>query len=326
MKKLIFTLATALLFVANSFAQNAFAAFAALEHEGKLTTFTGGKALLQAVEAAEDGDVITLSAGAFSLESNFTIDKSITLRGAGIDVNDGKNYTTVERSYSLYINFDKTITLEGIDFQCTITNSGSDGNGQLNINKCFMGGQLCFINAKNVLIYSSIISNLTPGSNATSLKCYNSVISNDQYHGNTPYGTIYSNCVIYGGGYGTYEDCIITRDNSNRFQYSPANHCVYITNGNGYAPSSYHSDITIVEKLSDVFDFSVEDSKVNFTNVDFLRRENFACKIETVPQVGIYGGLMPFSPVLDLPSIKSITVAKQSDDEGKLSIDVEIED
>jgi len=330
MKKLFFTLVAALLVAANSFSQNSFAAFAALEHEGKLTTFTGGEALRQAVEAAEDGDVITLSAGQFSVGySNLEVKKSITLRGAGIDVNDGKNYTVIGgTTYGLTLDFqtnpDMSITLEGIDLQYGVDSSYDSekpGNGQLNINKCIVIS--CNAYTKNVAINSSIISNLnTLGS--SSVKCNNNVIDGSS----TPYGTTYTNCIVAGrDSYGTYENCIITQLYNSFLSSCIANHCVYVDSSPyPYYPSSLNSDLTIVENWSDVFNFEGTNDDFKIYDQDFLRKQNFESKVVTVPQVGIYGGLMPYSPVLALPSIKNITVAKQSDGEGKLSIDVEIED
>jgi len=327
MKKLFFTLVAFLLIAANSFAQNSFATIAALEHEGELTTFTGVEALDQALEAAADGDIITLSAGLFYYSGN-SIEKAITLRGAGIDVNDGKNYTVVNctnnHSFDLYYatNPDISVTLEGIDFPNGVYvyyYSDNLGNGQLNINKCIVDG--CSASAKNVTINSSIIRGLSYLS-ASYVKVNNSVVSSC-----SNVGANYTYCVVDGfNGPATYEHCILGNIDLSSCM---ANHCVYVDVDRAdypFTPTSMNTDITIVENWSDVFNFEGTNDDFHMNDTDFLRKQNFESKIVTVPQVGIYGGLMPYSPVLALPSIKNITVAKQSDDEGNLSIDVEIED
>ena len=56
-------------------------AVALLNHEGTISTFYGSDALVQAHKAAAEGDVITLSGGAFTAPSSWT--KAVTLRGAG---------------------------------------------------------------------------------------------------------------------------------------------------------------------------------------------------------------------------------------------------
>lgn len=323
MKKLFFTLVASLLFAANSFAQNLFASIAALEHEGKLTTFTGVEALDQALKAAADGDIITLSAGLFNY-SNYTVGKSVTLRGAGIDVNDGKNYTVVANCFYLdyQTNPDISITLEGIDFQGGVSvyfTSDNLGSGQLNINKCIVCG--CGANVKNVTINSSIIWGLSYLS-ASYVKVNNSVVESCSNS-----GANYTYCVVAGmNGPATYEHCIL---GNIELSQCMANHCVYVDTDRAdypFTPTTMNTDITVVENWSDVFNFEGANNDFRIDDMDFLRKQNFESKVVTVPQVGIYGGLMPYSPVLALPSIKNITVAKQSDGEGKLSIDVEIED
>lgn len=323
MKKLFFTLVASLLFAANSFAQNLFASIAALEHEGKLTTFTGVEALDQALEAAANGDIITLSAGLFNYSGN-SVGKSVTLRGAGIDVNDGKNYTVVTNTFNLdySTNPDISITLEGIDFQGGVqSNYYSDnlGSGQLNINKCILYG--CGANVKNVTINSSIIRTLSYLS-ASYVKVNNSVVYDCSNS-----GANYTYCVVDGmNGPATYEHCVL---GNIELSQCMANHCVYVDTDRAdypFTPTTMNTDITVVENWSDVFNFEGTNNDFRMDDMDFLRKQNFESKVVTVPQVGIYGGLMPYSPVLALPSIKNITVAKQSDGEGKLSIDVEIED
>lgn len=323
MKKLFFTLVASLLFAANSFAQNLFASIAALEHEGKLTTFTGVEALDQALKAAADGDIITLSAGLFNYSGNY-VGKSITLRGAGIDVNDGKNYTVVTNTFNLdySTNPDISITLEGIDFQNGVNVDyvlDKLGSGQLNINKCIVYG--CNTYVKNITINSSIIRSLYYLS-ASYVKVNNSVV---YYCSNE--GANYTYCVVDGmNGPATYEHCILGNIDLSSCM---ANHCVYVDTDRAYfpfTPTTMNTDITVVENWSDVFNFEGANDDFRMDDMDFLRKQSFESKVVTVPQVGIYGGLMPWSPVLALPSIKNITVAKQSDGEGKLSIDVEIED
>jgi len=324
MKKLFFTLVASLMVAANSIAQNSFASMAALEHEGKLTTFIGVEALDQALEAAADGDIITLSAGLFNCSGKI-VGKSITLRGAGIDVNDGKNYTVIANNWfnlDYQTNPDISVTLEGIDFQGGVTtnyNSDNLGSGLLNINKCIVNS--CFAYVKNVTINSSIIRSLgyLP---ASYVKVNNSVVSSC-----TNSGANYTYCIVDGViGQATYEYCVLGNLDLSECM---ANHCVYVDIDRAYSPftpTAMNTDITVVENWSDVFNFEGANEDFHTDNLDFLCKQNFESKIEIVPQVGIYGGLMPWSPVLALPSIKNITVAKQSDSEGKLSIDVEIED
>jgi len=326
MKKLLFTIVASVFAIANTHAQDFFATFAALEHNGNITTFTGGHALQEAVQAADNGDVITLSAGVFSLDNDpLNLTKSITLRGAGMDVKNGKNLTYV-RGYSINTDFNTSpnasFVFEGIDFDCVLhsysaTVSETDNtcvtSGSVTVNKCFVNGFIT--DAKNVVITDSKINGLNVMSDA-SVKCYNSFI----YGSNTNYGATYTSCVVVSGGYGTYENCICAWMNGTYYPYPftlcPAKDCIYILDKSDIPVSAINVDITYVVNWSDVFDFE------EFSNgdPDFLRQQDFASKLKPFP------GIFTYSPLLDLPTIKSLNVAKESTADGKLSIDVEIED
>lgn len=328
MKKLLFTLVASAFAIANANAQDSFATFAALEHNGNITTFTGGQALQEAVAAADEGDVITLSAGAFSLAyGELTLQKSITLRGAGMDIKSGKNLTRVTGSL-ICTDFNAAPTasfvFEGIDFDNGLysyytTVSETDHtyvtSSSITVNKCFVNS--LYTDAKNVVITDSKINSLGVRGNA-SVKCHNSVI----WGSNTNYGATYTSCVVIAGGYGTYERCICawmgdSNHNNSGYYFTlcPAKDCIYILDHSDIPVSAINVDITYVVKWSDVFDFE-EFERTS----DFMREQNFASKL--TPFLGIYN----YSPLLDLPTIKTLTVAKESTADGKLSIDVEIED
>jgi hypothetical protein len=320
MKKLLFTLVASAFAIANAYAQDSFATFAALEHNGNITTFTGGKALQEAVAAADNGDVITLSAGAFYLSDYLYPKKSITLRGAGIDVKSGKNLTYVGGHTVLFDSNTSmaSFVFEGIDFDCGISTSGNGpehASGSITINKCLVNHLQTY--AKNVVITNSKIYEMWVREDA-SAKCHNSVIYISGYSTNRNYNTTYTNCVVIHGHYGTYERCICAwMGDSNHqladaFTLCPAKDCIYILDKSDIPVSAINVDITYVVNWSDVFDFEEFDA-----SPDFMRQQTFTPK-----QSGYY----TYSPLLDLPTIKDLTVDKESTADGKLSIDVEIAD
>ncbi len=81
MKKLFFLMA-AIMVVTMSFAQSS--TLATLSHNGQMSIFYGSDALKSAHDAAQHGDVITLSSGTFN---GVTITKALTIRGAGMMAN-----------------------------------------------------------------------------------------------------------------------------------------------------------------------------------------------------------------------------------------------
>jgi hypothetical protein len=110
MKKLFLTM-VALVVATLSYAQNSL--LATLSHDGDITTFYGASALKQAHEAAEHGDVITLSSGTFT---STDITKAITLRGAGwkFDVANHKEPTILSGDFTINIpeTVDQRLTIE----------------------------------------------------------------------------------------------------------------------------------------------------------------------------------------------------------------------
>lgn len=82
---------------------------ATLSHAGNVKCFYGKEALVNAVAEAENGDNITLSSGLFS---GTTIDKAITVKGAGMSPDTINNITPTTISSALTINT-SDVTVEG---------------------------------------------------------------------------------------------------------------------------------------------------------------------------------------------------------------------
>ena len=84
MKKILFMIAYCLMATAQTiFAQDNYSGKVFLQHKGNITAMYGGDEIDKAIEAAVDGDTLFLSKGRFN--SNFTINKSISLIGSGAD-------------------------------------------------------------------------------------------------------------------------------------------------------------------------------------------------------------------------------------------------
>ena len=108
---------------------------AILDHNDTTTAYYGAAALSQAHSAAVDGDIITLSPGAFD---GITISKRITIRGAGMFYDSiAGTYPTVLRN--TYIRIDNslpdTLRIEGIDFAESLSCCKAT---QINISKCYI--------------------------------------------------------------------------------------------------------------------------------------------------------------------------------------------
>ena len=122
MKKLFLCLVS-LLTVTVNYAQNTLVA--TLSHGENVQVFYGAKALVDAHNAAENGDIITLSSGNFSIAS---ITKAVTIRGAGMYDSEDKSIkaTTISSngSFGLTLNIPKNLSqqliVEGVYFRSRV--------------------------------------------------------------------------------------------------------------------------------------------------------------------------------------------------------------
>lgn len=89
---------------------------ATLTHEGATTEYYGTNALQDALVGAQDGDLITLSAGTFVMRSgNFVFNKELIIRGNGME---GSEATIIDSPVQVEANENATLGLkiEGISF------------------------------------------------------------------------------------------------------------------------------------------------------------------------------------------------------------------
>ena len=133
---------------------------ATLQHENTTSVFKGASALVQAHNAAVDGDVITLSDGNFTATN---ITKSVTIYGAGFEQNEETGTAITTINGKVYIGVaDATLSdvkLEGLYFNNYVyaaNTSSSSTTAQLKnftLKKCCVGGDLLFnSNIENVNI------------------------------------------------------------------------------------------------------------------------------------------------------------------------------
>lgn len=162
MKKTLFTLVCLMMASVSMFAESA--AVCLLQHGGTVQLFDADK-IANAVKAAVDGDTLYLTAGSFS---GFTIDKKITVRGAGQE-------TKITGNITISISGTSTLTqtvLEGLDLRSSsgsvILSTAMKG---VKIKQCSMSSLYVNANNSNVIIdrcditnelcYSSSIKSMT---------------------------------------------------------------------------------------------------------------------------------------------------------------------
>lgn len=339
MKK-TFILAITLVMSMATFAQQ----LATLNHNDSITVYYGMNALQQAHASAVNGDIITLSPGIFN---SVNITKAVTIRGAGAwaDTNGNSN-TIIYNETSLTIPNDAShhLTMEGLYFMNNVVYI-TVYNPQFY--KCHLhglnyGGNVTTMQNANITnciveYFYNYYNNNNSQWVAQGTQFYNSVILNISDVGGDSFNThgpaSFSNCILQQSPQRMtarlFQNCILywswQYSGSPSGSGSNAFNCMYINTG--YSANLF-SDIAghvlwNKSSMSSVFKnfngsvgstttFELQDSIVsNYLGMDGT-------------QIGIYGGLHPFSPKVTSPVIKSINVAQRNNSEGKLEVNIEM--
>ena len=144
---------------------------AVLQHGSDVSVFTGANAFVNANAAAADGDVITLSAGAFNVSD---ITKSITVYGAGFekDANTGTEVSKINGQLNLGASGGGTLSdihLEGIYFNSHVnTNVSLEG---FVMEKCYVNGNVNIVENKNTTIRNCVITGAIAGGDKIANNC-----------------------------------------------------------------------------------------------------------------------------------------------------------
>lgn len=336
MKKIILSLIALFIAIVSVNAQDV--QLATLQSGDNMQAFYGPDGLKNAVQAAQQGDVISLSGGTFN---STTIDKAITLQGAGyvqdaknnryrtmvdgvltINVPEGQNGLLIEGicSYSNVVvegacvgmsflrclfNSDVTVNSESnslMFLHCRIKNLSLTG---ISHSACIRNSAIDVLSGSNnvsesVLVENSVIRNCNDNVKTFTFK--NNVMYHGEYYNNNTYALSSSvNNSYYNNLY------------NSRHRAIPAS-CVQ--EGNYSYEKNYSSDF-----LNAIF-----GNGNNFLNSSYdLTEEGKKFKGIDDTEVGIHGGSLPFTDVPSTPQITQKSIAAQSDANGKLSVKIVVE-
>lgn len=319
MKKLLLAVVS-IMFAATSFAQNALVA--SLSHEGDVTYFYGGKALQQAVEAAaESGDTINLSGGSFEASD---ITKAITLRGAGI-ASEEPTYIVGEFSMNIPSTIKGQFFMEGIICRNRILMAGTFNDPYFfksQVQKIDLVESTATI--KNIMVVSSKLPEgiFLRGSSTTYL--VNSFVGDVGRESNATEASVTAtNCVLntYAGGI--------------RFYNSLVYNCIFVAPG--YTEGRLHETCIATNCTSTgsryaygIFDYAIKTNCPSVEGAIFKDDAEYelcdemkdVLKGNDNTEMGMYGGLQPYNPTPSYPVIQSISVDKQSNEQGKINVEV----
>ena len=144
---------------------------AVLQHGSDVSVFTGANAFVNANAAAADGDVITLSAGAFNVSD---IKKSITVYGVGFEKDEttSTEVTKINGQLNLGVSGGETLAdvhLEGIYFNSHVnTNVSLEG---FVMEKCYVNGNVNVGENSNTMIRNCVITGAIAGGDKMANNC-----------------------------------------------------------------------------------------------------------------------------------------------------------
>ena len=345
MKKFLVSLALLVATSATSvFAQSNLVA--TLIHNGTVKAYYSGSALVQAYNAAANGDTIMLSAGTFQ---SVNIQKSLTIVGSGMHTDTIKNIFPTKLAGDFSIGTGNinghlsNVKLEGLYHNGRI-NMGigrSETLQNCSFHKCR------FREVKDYTpSYSSdypthrgtVFSNCIIAYDATfdsqkqsNISFINSVVHNPDVKDGTVPSMEFVNCIlIYNWenttlsqvGNSNFTNCLIITDKSrgNLPVYANANKCVSNYNCFGNITDNTNSVVSGYADLFKTYTGTYTDWET-FELTDAAKAKYLGTD---GTEVGIYGGFYPFSPETTMPKISKFNVAKKSTADGKLSVDIEV--
>lgn len=334
-----------------SFAQGSL--LATLSHEGQISAYYGASALGQALESADNGDVITLSSGQFNAAN---ITKAVTLRGAGMSVStdslNSHEATIIQGGFNIQIADSLTgrLTMEGLYCNGSMGLTGNLKNAQFL--KCRFRG------------FWPDYNNGTKLTNVTFIHCRLSRHCMIPANSNA----YFINCVInslmstFSSSSVELDNCILKFNSTNWTDYGMNNpnslKNAYLKNSivaaYYYSSSSYIDGSCVAYNCIGLsqYDLFKNMAAKNNTNTwlsnasilfktytSYNNTDEFLADSETFEltddaktkylgtdgtQVGLYGGNLVYDENPTTPQITKCNVASKSTADGKLSVDIEV--
>lgn len=211
----------------------------ALQHNGNVTQF-GFDQLVTAIAAAETGDTLFLSAGSYkSSGTNVTIDKAITIIGAGADNTEIANGILVEipNSPTLTARLLDGVRISGMLYvQAAVTG--------VVLRKCRITNTLGFINGRTNIVKEMVldrcdISGLNLSSALGSLTANNSVFNYVYGSGYADQSAVFVNCDIRANASQSigahFQNCRITANNWTSYhEFTRFTNCLAVEGFTGF--------------------------------------------------------------------------------------------
>lgn len=317
MKKILFMIACCLVATAqNVLAQSNYSGKVFLQHNGNITATFGGDEIDKAIAAAAEGDTLFLSKGRF--DSNFTINKSLSLIGSGAEAgDDSQRSTCIDWNQNPKIDGGDTKVISSVTIEGIYSSPGFYVQGKIEnvtFKKCYFNNTLGISNYSNNGYSNKVVVD----------RCHIWSVSTD---GSIADATI-KNCKInnvYGQGGQSISSCKFINCNIRRVDTNTKAMFVNsIINEVGNGTSDYLGENAILvntlyhimngydpmEKASQQDCWSTTETVVNSNsdlecNMTTDQRQTAGYLGVDGTVVGVDGGVNPYSLTIHAPSINS---------------------
>ena len=341
MSAALFVLLLSVAGMKNALAQNL---VVTLQHGSDISMYYGTNAFVQAHEAAQTGDIITLSSGTFNPT---TITKAITLRGAGCCMDTVTSiYPTVFES-SITANVpdeDHSLIIEGICFNNSFYCHNLNNPKFIKCNFDYFSNSSGYLMqyAQFINCYFDWYSMSDVSHHVQFTNCYVkiqiSVCTNE-------HNISFVNSIVYLRGTGTIETVLAINsifyyfNNSGWFTEASASSSCLFTNCVEIIPVGYSGELFAnqmnnttnisMEGFPSVFETFIGTYGTNFSeliNERFILKSDFASSFlgNDGTEVGIHGGQAPYNPRPNYMVLKQCNVAGQSTIDNKLSVEIQV--
>lgn len=309
-----------------SFAQNQ---VATLQHGDSISgVFFGSNAYSSAYQASVDGDIITLSSGTFS---SVNLGKAITIRGAGCVFDSLTNVLPTIIFGNFYLSANN-ITCEGLWFTGQISISSTSYTNNNTFIKCNINmiDNNSYYYTQNYCQFNNCIINQYALYNHHGTSFINSVVRFTEHHHVDIYNlnNIYNSVIIFDSllsinNLAAYNSIIVTASGHNVSNCSFFN-CIGIKTGEtSLFEGQIAQNVMEVNDYSDVFE--TFDGNISYDNIYQLNNSIASSFLgNDGTEVGIYGGMIPYKPRPSYMILKSCNVASQTNENKKLSVEMEL--
>jgi len=305
---------------------------ATLTHEGTTTEYYGANAFISAYNAASDGDLITLSAGAFNT-SVLTVSKSLTIRGNGCE---GEEATVFNNEiYASKGSSELPLSFEGIRFNIYLSQGESfsqttfkkcdfetiSSPSATNFIQCRIKNRIELPGSANVSFINSIINNANGGDANSSISLLNCIIYEVLQRDFIPC-FVRNSIIVTNNPYSSAPEWYFP----NTFQ---CDHCI-ITGGarmkdvNEMMRYSTNSTNYVWKDWSETFITNTGTGSYAADNDYTLTDEAKLILGTDNKEYGIYGGDTPYTSVVTYPRFTTFNVAEKAEN-GTLSVTIAAE-